>query len=279
MTTSKITLSDGTTIPQLGFGTFQIAPEVAVETVSIALEVGFRHIDTAQGYHNEAEVGEAIANSGLARGDVYVTSKLTNSMHARDDVMRSFDETLTKLRLDKLNLFLIHWPVPTRYDGDFVSTWKAMLELVEDGRLTSAGVSNFEPEHLTRIIDATGVTPVVNQIESHPYFRNDNARHASLEQAIAVEAWGPLAKGEALRDPVVGDIAAEVGRAASQVVLRWHVQRGNIIFPKSMHRDRMVENLAIFDFELTDDQVARIDALDKDEDGRQGPNPNVFDAI
>lgn len=279
MTTSNITLNNGTTIPQLGFGTFQIAPEVAVETVSTALDVGFRHIDTAQGYHNEAEVGEALGNSGVARDEVYVTSKLANSMHARDDVLRSFDETLTKLRLDKLDLFLIHWPLPTRYDGDFVSTWKAMLELVEDGRLTSAGVSNFEPDHLTKIIDATGVTPVVNQIESHPYFHNDDARRASHEHAIAVEAWGPLARGEALRDLAVGDIAAEIGRAASQVVLRWHVQRGNIIFPKSMHRERMVENMQIFDFELTDEQVARIDALDKGEDGRQGPNPNAFEGL
>lgn len=277
--THTITLNDGTTIPQLGFGTFQVPPEQAVETVSTALDVGFRHIDTAQGYQNEAEVGEAIANSGLARDDIYVTSKLTNSMHKRDDVLRSFDETLNKLRLDKLDLFLIHWPLPTRYDGDFVSTWKAMLELVEDGRLTSAGVSNFEPAHLTKIIEATGVTPVVNQIEAHPYFRNDVARRASHEQAIAVEAWGPLAKGEALGDPVVGAIAAETERAASQVVLRWHVQRGDIIFPKSMHRERMSENLEIFDFELTEEQMARINLLDKGEEGRQGPNPETFDKV
>ncbi|NYI42074.1 aldo/keto reductase [Demequina lutea] len=274
--TSHITLSNGTTIPQLGFGTFKIAPEDAVETVSTALDVGFRHIDTAQGYQNEAEVGEAIANSGLAREEVYVTSKLGNYVHPRDDLLRSFDETLEKLRLDKLDLFLMHWPLPTRYDGDFVSTWKVMLELVEDGRLTSAGVSNFEPAHLAKIIDATGVTPVVNQIELHPYFHNDDARRASQSHGIAVEAWGPLAKGEALRDAVVGEIAAEVDRAASQVVLRWHLQRGNIIFPKSMHRERMVENMQIFDFELTDGQIARIDSLDKGADGRQGPNPNTF---
>ena len=279
MMTPTITLNNGTTIPQLGFGTFQVPAEDAVETVSTALDVGFRHIDTAQGYQNEAEVGKAIANSGLARDEVYVTSKLTNSMHARDDALRSFDETLTKLRLDKLDLFLIHWPLPTRYDGDFASTWKVMLELIEDGRLTSAGVSNFEPEHLSKIIDATGVTPVVNQIEAHPYFRNDDARRASRSHGIAVEAWGPLAKGEALSDPVVRDIAAEVDRAASQVVLRWHVQRGDIVFPKSMHRERMIENLQIFDFELTDEQVARIDALDKGADGRQGPNPNTFDRV
>ncbi|WP_291377465.1 aldo/keto reductase [Demequina sp.] len=279
MTTPTITLNNGTIIPQLGFGTFQVFADDAVETVGTALDVGFRHIDTAQGYGNEEEVGEAIANSGLAREEVYVTSKLTNSMHARDDALRSFDETLTKLRLDRLDLFLIHWPLPTRYNGDFVSTWKVMLELIEDGRLTSAGVSNFEPEHLTRIIDATGISPAVNQIEAHPYFHNDDARRASRSHGIAVEAWGPLAKGEALGDPVVRDIAAEINRAPSQVVLRWHIQRGDIVFPKSNHRERMIENLAVFDFELTDDQVARIDALDKGEAGRQGPNPNTFDRV
>ena len=275
----QTTLNNGTTIPQLGFGTFQVPPEDAVETVSDALDVGYRHIDTAQMYRNEAEVGEAIANSGLARGDLYVTSKLNNGMHARDDVLRSFDETLTKLRLDRLDLFLIHWPLPSQYGGDFVSTWRAMLELVEDGRLTSAGVSNFEPEHLAKIIDGTGVTPVVNQIERHPYFHNEATRRASLEQAIAIEAWGPLAKGVALKDPVIGEIASSIERAPSQVVLRWHVQCGDIIFPKSMHRDRMVENLAIFDFELTEGQIERIDALDRGEKGRQGPNPNTMNRV
>jgi len=275
----SVKLSDGTTIPQLGFGTFQVPPADTAKTVGTALEVGLRHIDTAQGYRNEAEVGEAIANSGLARDEVYVTSKLTNSEHKPDDVLRSFDETLKKLRLDKLDLFLIHWPLPTRYDGDLVSTWKAMVSLVEEGRLTSAGVSNFQPAHLERIIGETGVTPVVNQIEAHPYFRNDEARQASHQHAIAVEAWGPLAKGEALDDKVIGGIASEVERAASQVVLRWHIQRGDIVFPKSMHRERMVENMQIFDFELTEEQVGRIDALDRGEDGRQGPNPDTFDRV
>ena len=274
-----VKLSDGSTIPQLGFGTFQVPPEDTAATVGTALEVGLRHIDTAQGYGNEAEVGEAIANSGLARDEVYVTSKLTNNEHKPEDVLRSFDETLKKLRLDKLDLFLIHWPLPTRYDGDFVSTWKAMVSLVEAGRLTSAGVSNFQPDHLERIIGETGVTPVVNQIEAHPYFNNDEAREASRQHAIAVEAWGPLAKGEALKDEVIGGIASEVERAASQVVLRWHIQRGDIVFPKSMHRERMVENMQIFDFELTEQQMARIDALDRGEEGRQGPNPDTFDRV
>ena len=275
----SVKLNDSTTIPQLGFGTYLVPPEDTVETVGTALDVGYRHIDTAQGYSNEAEVGEAVANSGLPRDQVYLTSKLTNSNHRRDDVIRSFEETLEKLRVDRLDLFLIHWPLPTRYDGDFVSTWKAMLELTSDGRLTSVGVSNFQPDHLNQIVEATGLAPAVNQIEAHPFFRNDAARHASHEHAIAVEAWGPLAKGEAIHDATIKEIAAEIEREASQVTLRWHVQRGDIVFPKSMHRERMEENLAIFDFELTDEQVQRIDALDKGEDGRQGPHPDQMNRV
>ena len=277
--TGTVTLNDGTTIPQLGFGTFQVPPEDTAATVATALEVGYRHIDTAQGYQNEEGVGQAIASSGIPRDEIYVTSKLTNSMHERDDALRSFDETMDKLGLERLDLFLIHWPLPTRYDGDFVSTWKVMLELVESGRVTSAGVSNFEPDHLERIIAETGVAPVVNQIEAHPFFRNESARTASHEHAIAVEAWGPLAKGEAVKDPVIQEIASEIGREASQVTLRWHVQRGDIVFPKSMHRERMEENFQIFDFGLSDEQMERIDALDKGEDGRQGPHPATFDRV
>lgn len=273
------TLNDGTTIPQLGFGTYLVPPEETAATVGAALEVGYRHIDTAQGYHNEAEVGEAIADSGLARDEVYVTSKLTNSEHKPDDVYRSFDETLEKLRVDKLDLFLIHWPLPTRYDGDFVSTWKAMVDLVQQGRLASAGVSNFQPAHLERIVGETGVAPAVNQIEAHPYFRNDDARKASHEHAIAVEAWGPLGQGAVLKDETVGGIAAAIDRAPSQVILRWHIQRGDIIFPKSMRRERMVENFQIFDFALTDEQMAQIDALDRGPEGRVGPDPDTFDRI
>ncbi|WP_084105575.1 aldo/keto reductase [Demequina sp. NBRC 110056] len=277
--TATVTLNDGTTIPQLGFGTFQVPPEETAATVATALDVGYRHIDTAQGYHNEEGVGQAIAASGLPRDEVYVTSKLTNSMHERDDALRSFDETMAKLGLDRLDLFLIHWPLPTRYDGDFVSTWKVMLELLEAGRVTSVGVSNFQPDHLERIIDETGVAPVVNQIEAHPFFRNEAARAASHEHAIAVEAWGPLAKGEAVKDSEIQAIAADLGREPSQVVLRWHVQRGDIIFPKSMHRERMEQNFQIFDFGLSDEHMARIDALDRGEAGRQGPNPDTFDAV
>ncbi|MFN3866580.1 MAG: aldo/keto reductase [Demequina sp.] len=272
-------LNDGTTIPQLGFGTYLVPPEETAATVGTALEVGYRHIDTAQGYSNEAEVGEAIANSGLARDEVYITSKLTNSKHAPDDVYRSFEETLEKLRVDKLDLFLIHWPLPTRYDGDFVSTWRAMVDLVEQGSLASAGVSNFQPDHLHRIVDETGLAPVVNQIEAHPYFPNDHARRVSHDLAVAVEAWGPLGQGAVLGDEVIAALASQVDRAPSQVILRWHIQRGDIIFPKSMHRERMVENFEIFDFELTDVQMAQIDQLDQGPEGRVGPDPDTFDMV
>ncbi len=275
----SVKLNDSTTIPQLGFGTYLVPPEETAATVGAALEVGYRHIDTAQGYKNEAEVGEAVADSGIPRDEIYLTSKLQNGNHRRDDVIRTFEETLEKLRVDRLDLFLIHWPLPTRYDGDFVSTWKAMLELTADGRLTSVGVSNFQPDHLNQIVDATGLAPAVNQIEVHPYFRNEAARQASHDHAIAVEAWGPLGQGAVLDDATVAEIAAETGRAPSQVILRWHLQRGDIIFPKSMKRERMEENFAIFDFTLTPEQMTRIDALDQGESGRQGPNPDTFDMV
>jgi 2,5-diketo-D-gluconate reductase A len=272
-------LNDQTTIPQLGFGTYLVPPDETAATVGAALEVGYRHIDTAQGYSNEEGVGSAIRSSGIAREDLYITTKLANDAHRPDDVRRTFEESLDRLGLDYLDLFLVHWPLPTRYDGDYVSTWRAMTDLVADGRLRSAGVSNFEPEHLDRIITETGSVPVVNQIEVHPYFANDRARQASLERGMLVEAWGPLGQGAVLEDVVLTEIGRQVGRTASQVTLRWHVQRGDIIFPKSMRRERMEQNLAIFDFELTDAQMSSIDGLDKGEDGRGGPDPTTFDLV
>jgi 2,5-diketo-D-gluconate reductase A len=274
-----IVLNDQTTIPQLGFGTYLVPPDETAATVGAALDVGYRHIDTAQGYGNEEGVGSAIKASGIAREDLYVTTKLANDAHRPVDVRRTFEESLDRLGLDYVDLFLIHWPLPTRYDGDYVSTWKAMTDLVAGGRLRSAGVSNFEPAHLDRIVADTGVVPVVNQIEVHPYFANTVARQASLGHGIAVEAWGPLGQGAVLSDAVLTEVGDQVGRTASQVALRWHVQRGDIIFPKSMRRERMEQNLAIFDFELTDAQMATIDGLDKGEAGRGGPQPNTFDLV
>jgi len=279
MTVPSIDLHDGTRIPQLGFGVYQVPPEQTAETVSAALEVGYRHIDTAQMYANEAGVGEAIRASGLPREELYVTTKLNNGFHRPDDARRSFAESLERLRLDRVDLFLIHWPLPTQYDGDYVSTWRTLTELLEDGRATSIGVSNFQPDHLDRIIGETGVVPVVNQVEVHPYFGNEAARAASLGHGIRVEAWSPIAQGAVLDDPTIGKIAADHGRTPSQVTLRWHVQRGDVVFPKSMRAERMRENFAIFDFELSGDEMAAITALDRGATGRRGPDPDTFDYI
>ncbi len=284
-TCPRITLSDDTTIPQIGFGTLHVPPDrqpspentaKTAQVVGVALELGYRHIDTAQSYGNERGVGDAIAASGIPRGELYITSKLGNGNHRPDDVRRSFDETLEKLGLEQLDLFLIHWPLPSLYDGDSVSTWKAMVALVADGRLRSAGVSNFQPDHLDRIIGETGAVPAVNQIEVHPYFTNVAARAASARHGIAVEAWSPIGQGVLLDDPAIGRIAAAHQKTAAQVTLRWHVQHDHIIFPKSMHRERMQENLAIFDFELSAEEMASLDGLDRGERGRTGPNPDTF---
>ncbi len=279
MTVSSLTLNDSTTIPQLGFGVFQVPPADTAETVTKAFEVGYRHIDTAQMYQNEKGVGEAIAASGIARDELYVTSKLNNGFHQPDDARRAFDESLAKLGLDQIDLFLIHWPLPTKYDGDFVSTWRTLSEFVADGRARSVGVSNFQPAHLERIIAETGVVPAVNQIEIHPYFTNEDARAASHAHGIAVEAWSPIAQGKVLDDEVIGKIAGTHGKTPSQVTLRWHLERGDIVFPKSMHAERMKENFEIFDFTLTPDEVAAISALDQGESGRTGPNPDKMDWI
>ena len=279
MTVPTIALNNQTTIPQLGFGVFQVPPDDTAEVTAQALEVGYRHIDTAQMYGNESGVGAAIKASGIARDELFVTSKLNNSFHAPDDARRAFDSTLTRLDLDRIDLFLIHWPLPTRYGGDFVSTWRTLAEFVADGRATSIGVSNFQPDHLRRIVEETGVVPAVNQIEVHPYFGNEAARAASARLGIVVEAWSPIAQGAVLDDEVIGKIAAAHGKSPSQVTLRWHVQRGDVVFPKSTHVERMRENFEIFDFALTDEEMAAITALDRGEDGRRGPNPDTFDWI
>ena len=286
--TPVINLNDGTTIPQLGFGTLNVpenrsgseqATEITAEAVRQAIAAGYRHVDTAQMYGNEAGVGRGVATAGVPRSDIHITSKLSNANHRPQDVRRSFDETLRKLRTDQLDLFLMHWPLPMLYDGDYPSTWQAITGLKADGRLRSAGVSNFQPDHLDRIIRETGTRPAVNQIEVHPYFRNDAARHASQQHDIAVEAWSPLGQGAVLKDEVIERIAAGHGKTTAQVILRWHVQRGDIIFPKSARPERMTENIRIFDFALADEDMAAIDALDRGEDGRIGPNPDQFDWV
>jgi 2,5-diketo-D-gluconate reductase A len=277
-----IKLNDGTTIPQLGFGTFQIEPDQTQRVVEQALEAGYRHLDTAQMYRNEEGVGRAIAASGLLREELYVTTKLNNGYHRPDDARRAFDESLRKLGIDRVDLFLIHWPLPTRYDGDFESTWRTLTEFSAqggDGRATSVGVSNFEPDHLKRIIDDSGKVPAVNQVEVQPYFGNEAVRAANASYDVATEAWSPIAQGDVLDDPTIVAIAERLDRTPAQVTLRWHVQRGDIIFPKSVKPDRMRENLALFDFELTADDMAGITALDQGDQGRHGADPKTMDWI
>jgi 2,5-diketo-D-gluconate reductase A len=272
----NITLNDGNAVPQLGFGVFQIEPRDTAKAVSEALEVGYRHIDTAEMYGNEKEVGEAIRASGLDRGDVFVTSKLNNGAHEPHDAREAFDTTLSELGFDYVDLFLIHWPLPTLYDGDFVSTWRTLEEFHRDGRARSIGVSNWQIEHLERLAAETDIVPAINQIEVHPYLTNNAVREYDREHQIATEAWSPIAQGEVLDDPTITQIAYKVGKTPAQVVLRWHVQRGDIVFPKSVTPSRMKENFELFDFEIEPADMDAITALDRGEDGRTGPNPDTF---
>ncbi|WP_420037510.1 aldo/keto reductase [Streptomyces sp. cg28] len=267
-----ITLNNAVQIPQLGFGTFQIPPEETRETTLAALEAGYRHIDTAQMYGNEKEVGQAVRDSGLDRADVFVTSKLNNDAHDPDDALRAFDGTMEKLGLDHLDLFLIHWPLPDK--GDFTQTWKALEEIYRSGRAKAIGVSNFQPHHLRRLLENSEVVPAVNQIEVHPYLTQDDVRAFGAEHDIATEAWSPIAQGKVLDDPTIGRIADRVGKTPAQVTLRWHLQRGDIVFPKSSTPKRIKENFDLFDFELTEGDLGEISALNRDE--RTGPDPDRF---
>ncbi|MCV7227109.1 aldo/keto reductase [Mycolicibacterium komossense] len=274
-----IQLNDGSHIPQLGFGVYQVKPDETAGAVKQALDIGYRHIDTAEMYQNEKGVGQGVRDSGLDRREVYVTSKLNNGFHKPDDARRAFDQTLKALEFDYVDLFLIHWPLPTLYDGDFVSTWKTLEEFKKDGRARSIGVSNFQTAHLARLAAESDTVPAVNQIEVHPYFTNEEVRAYGAEHNILTEAWSPIAQGAVLDDPVVERIAAATGKSPAQVVLRWHIERGDIVFPKSVTPQRIKENFAIFDFELGDDDIDALSALDKGEAGRTGPNPDTFDYV
>src|SRR6185295_7527897 len=274
-----IELRDGALIPQLGFGVFQIPPDETADAVETALQIGYRHIDTAEMYQNERGVGQGIRAAGLDRSAVYITSKLNNGFHRPDDARRAFDDTLAALATDYVDLFLIHWPLPTLYDGDFVSTWQTREEFKKDGRARSIGVSNFQVPHLERLARETETTPAVNQVEVHPYFVNAAVRDYGAEHGIVTEAWSPIARGRVLDDPVVQRIAETTRRSPAQVVLRWHLQRGDVIFPKSMSQSRIRENFQLFDFELGQPDVAALASLDRGESGRVGPNPDVFDRI
>ena len=275
MTVPKVKLNNGAEIPQLGFGVFQIKPPATAAAVKEALEVGYRHLDTAEMYRNEKEVGQGIRESGVDPAEVWVTSKINNGSHGYDKTMKAFDQSLVDLGMDRIDLMLIHWPLPTV--GDFVGTWKALEKAYTDGRARAIGVSNFQPHHLQRLFDETSVVPVVNQIEAHPYLTQEALLAFDAEHGIATEAWSPIAQGKVLDDPVITAIAERLGRSPAQVVLRWHIQLGNIVFPKSVTRSRIEENFRIFDFELTDADVAQISSLDRDE--RTGPDPDVFDYV
>lgn len=274
----EVELNNHTFMPQVGFGTYKIVPEQASDAVYTAISYGYRHIDTAQLYFNEAEVGQgigkAIADGLVSREQLYVTTKLNNNNHAPADVERSFDESLAKLGSDYVDLFLVHWPMPNRADLDMVATWKAMTKLLDDGRLRSIGVSNFLPEHIERISQATGVMPVNNQIELHPQFMNRSSADYCRQHGIAVTAWSPLARGRVFDTPQVTTVAQQLGVTPAQAVLRWHIQLGNVVIPKSVTPARIAANLDIDSFELSSQQMELISSLDQGEVGRSGKHPD-----
>lgn len=270
-------MANGSLIPQVGFGTYRIDPADCDRAIGAALDLGIRHIDTAQMYKNEAAVGAALKTQPVAREDIFLTTKLNNGNHLPEVARKTFEQSLCELQVDYVDLFLIHWPLPMHYGGNFEQTWEVMLEFQEKGLAKTVGVSNFEPEHIDRLITATGVTPLVNQIEAHPYFRNDQVHQYNLDHSIITEAWSPLARGKATTDPKIQVIADELGRTPAQVVLRWALQKGWVLFPKSIHPDRIKENWQIFDFQLAPDICVLIDQLEVGEAGRTGRHPNVMD--
>ena len=265
-----VTLNDGNTIPQLGFGVFKVDPDKTSRIVRDAFEVGYRHIDTAKIYGNEEGVGHAIKTSGIDRDELFVTTKLWNADQGYESGLEAFEKSLGRLQLDYVDLYLIHWPAPA--NDNYVDAWKALEKIRESGRAKSIGVSNFTVEHLTRLLGETDVVPAVNQIELHPELQQREITAFGREHGIATEAWSPLAQGALLKEPNVQEIAEAHGKSLAQVILRWHIQQGNIIFPKSNNRERIEENFQIFDFELSDDEQASITALEKD--GRVGGHPD-----
>jgi len=267
----QIALSDGNSIPQLGMGVWEVDPGITAQVVRDGIAAGFRLIDTAEGYNNEEGVGEGIRSSGIPRSELFVTSKLRNGGHARDAALKSFDGTMKALGLEQLDMFLIHWPVPSQ--GKYVEAWKTLIELQQQGRVKSIGVSNFNPDHLDRIIDETGVKPVVDQIEMHPYFQQRDKLDALTRRDIKVECYSPLGHGDVLKDEAVKRIGQAHGKSVAQAVIRWHLQMGHIAIPRSVHAERLRENLDVFDFQLSDDEMRQMEALDKGEAGRTGSDP------
>ena len=273
MSVPEIVLNSGQTIPQLGFGVFKVDPAQTERIVTDALEVGYRHIDTAKAYDNEAGVGAAIAASAIPREELFVTTKLFNSDQGGQSALDAFDLSLSKLGLDYVDLYLIHWPSPQR--GHYLEAWESLQEIAESGRARSVGVSNFKPHHLQKVLDLGGLVPAVNQIEFHPEFQQRESAAFNAEHGIVTESWSPLGQGALVDDAGVAAIAAAHGKSLAQVILRWHIQIGHVVIPKSNRRERMAENLDIFDFELSPDEQAAITALNKGDAGRKGSDPDT----
>ncbi|MCR6483432.1 aldo/keto reductase [Amycolatopsis sp. OK19-0408] len=270
-----IELANGVAMPQLGYGVFQVPDDETTAAVKAALEAGYRSIDTAAVYGNEKGVGQAIAESGVARDELFVTTKLWNSAQGYDSTLKAFDESMQKLGLEQLDLYLIHWPTPER--DKYLDTWKAFEKLYKDGRVRALGVSNFQPAHLLRLLDAADVAPVLNQIELHPYLQQREVREFDAKHGIATEAWSPLAKGGSLLgDPLVADLAVKHSRTPAQIVLRWHLQLGNVVIPKSVTPSRIAENFDLFGFTLSEEELESLTPLDRGE--RTGPDPDTFNA-
>jgi diketogulonate reductase-like aldo/keto reductase len=265
-------LGAGEQIPQLGYGVFQVPPKETEQAVAEALSAGYRHIDTAAAYRNEGAVGEALRSSGLSRDEYFVTTKCWNDHQGYERAKRACHESRERLELSHIDLYLIHWPVPAH--DLYVDTWRAFIELQQEGLVRSIGVSNFEAEHLERVIAETGVTPAINQVELHPYFQQVGLRREHERLGILTEAWSPLGQGMELEDRVIGEIAQAHGKTAAQTIIRWHLQIGNVVIPKSVTPGRIAENFDVFDFELSDEQLDAIAALD--EGKRIGPDPNTF---
>ncbi|RUU01012.1 aldo/keto reductase [Mesorhizobium sp. USDA-HM6] len=266
----QLTLNDGSTIPQIGLGVWQVDPDVTSQVVRWGIEAGYRLIDTAEGYRNEEGVGEAIRAAGLPRAELFITSKLRNGGHQRDAALRSFDDTMQKLGIDQIDLFLIHWPVPSQ--NKYLEAWKTLVELKQAGRIKSVGVSNFNQDHLERIIGETGVTPAVNQIELHPRFQQRDSREFHKKHDIRIESWSPLGSGRLLADSTLEGIAKKHRKSVAQVIIRWHLQEGLVVIPKSIHQERIAGNFAVFDFELDGEDMQTIRGMDS-ADGRTGPDP------
>jgi 2,5-diketo-D-gluconate reductase A len=269
---THITLNDGNRIPQVGLGVWQTPDDEAAPVVKAALDAGYRHVDTAAVYENEEGVGRGIKQSGVARGEIFLTTKLWNVDQGFEQTLKAFDASLKRLGTDYVDLYLIHWPSPHR--GLFVDTWKAFIKLKEEGRAKSIGVSNFYPEHLEKIIGETGVVPVINQIELHPDFQQKTTRAFHDTHKITTQSWSPLGQGKLLNNPVIGKIAERLGRTPAQVIIRWHIDNGLVVIPKSVTPSRIVENFNVFDFTLSSDDLAELNALD-DAGARIGPDPKT----